>query len=100
MDSKLTFSCDGAVTNATISIKMQKRTASGTWVDVPNSLNSSGPFKLAANTTAKIMTGGNLLCVVGTFRTAGKGKATNAQGVTDSIDWYYGDPAQVTCDKK
>lgn len=97
MDAKLTFTCNGAVKNAYLSIKMQKRLGNGAWVDVPNSQNSLGPFELGAGTTRELMTGGNLLCADGTYRAAGKGKGTNARGQSTSMDWYYGDPVSVTC---
>lgn len=96
MDSKLTFTCDRVVHAVSITIKMQRR-AGGSWIEVPNSSRTISIDNLLANTPLKVMTGGNLLCTVGTFRTAGRGTATNAQGLRDSLDWYYGDPVSVTC---
>ena len=98
MDSKLTFQCDGAVHAVSVTVKMQ-RNVGGSWIEVPNSSRTISIDNLPANTPLKVMTGGNLLCTVGTFRTAGKGRATNAQGLSDSLDWYYGDPVDVTCPK-
>lgn len=100
MDSKLTWTCDGPVTNVSVSIKMQKRASSGAWVDVPNSLNNLKLTSLAAGVSKKLMTGGNLICTPGTYRTAGKGGATNAQGMSAKSGWAYGDPVRVTCPKK
>lgn len=100
MDAKLRWTCDGPVTNTSVSIKMQRRTASGGWVDVPNSLNTYKRSKvLPAGERVTLMTGGNLVCTPGTYRTGGKGGATNAKGKSASIGWAYGDPVKVSCSK-
>jgi hypothetical protein len=101
MDAKLTFSCDGLVRDALVKIKLQKQSGSGQWVDVPRSTNTDSRSQLDAGRVVKLMTAGNLLCSVGTYRALGWGRGTNAQGVRDeSKEWYPGNVVKVTCPKR
>jgi hypothetical protein len=75
MDAKITFTCNAVVTNATVKIKMQKRTASGTWVDVPNSTNTLSKNTIQKGQKITLMTGGSLLCSAGTYLAVGAERA-------------------------
>lgn len=97
MDSKMSFLCNGPVNQVNLAIKMEKYVGSQ-WVLVPTSPATRFVGSNPSRTVIKIQTGGNLPCVNGTYRTVGKGSATNSDGLSDSTDWYAADPVEVTCE--
>ncbi len=96
MDAKATITCSATVTNVSATIKLQKKNGSS-WVDVAGSEGTNTKSSLAANAKLVVMTGGNLRCVNGTYRAAGKGSATYQGKSNGSAVWQYGSETSVVC---
>lgn len=96
MDAKATIRCTVVVTAVSVTIKMQRKSSSGVWADVPGTINTRETASLAANSNFVVTTRPRG-CVAGTYRAAGRGNATYKGVANASAVWQYGNAAKVVC---
>lgn len=99
MNAKATMKCTAVVTDASGTIKMQRKTIKNkkvVWVDVVNTKHTT-PLKTLAANKAKQFNTNDVPCKNGTYRAAAYGSGKLDGVPSGSAAWKYGNPAAIVC---